>query len=59
MTSTPQIDVEELKRHLRREVLGDLRPILEASGIQFPNIGAVMSDEERRSSLASVAAGGG
>jgi hypothetical protein len=59
ITSTPQVDVEELKRHLRREVLGDLRPILEASGIQFPNIGAIMSDEERRSSLASVAAGGG
>jgi hypothetical protein len=29
-TSTPQVDVEELKRQLRREVLGDLRPILEA-----------------------------
>jgi hypothetical protein len=41
------------------EVLGDLRLILEASGIQFPNIDAVMSDEERRSSLASTAAGGG
>jgi hypothetical protein len=35
MTSTPQVDVEELKRQLRREVLGDLRAILEASGIQF------------------------
>jgi hypothetical protein len=59
MTSTPQVDVEELKRQLRMEVLGDLRPILEASGIQLPNIGGVMSDEERRSSLASTAAGGG
>jgi hypothetical protein len=29
MTSTPHVDVEELKRQLRREVLGDLRPILE------------------------------
>jgi hypothetical protein len=54
-TSTPHVDVEEL----RREVLGDLRPILEASGIQFPNIDAVMSDEECRSNLASTAAGGG
>jgi hypothetical protein len=36
-TSTPLVDVEELKRQLRREVLVDLRPILEASGIQFPN----------------------
>jgi hypothetical protein len=59
MTSTPHVDVEELKRQLRREVLGDLRPILEASGIQFPNIGAVVSDEERRSSLVSTAYGGG
>jgi hypothetical protein len=59
MTSTPQVDVEELKRQLRREVLGDLRPILEASGIQFPNVGAVMSDEERRSSLAFTTTGGG
>jgi hypothetical protein len=49
--------VEELKRQLRREVLGDLRPILEAQGIQFPNIGGVISDEERRSSFASTAGG--
>jgi hypothetical protein len=33
MTSTPKVDVEELKRQLRRKVLGDLRPILEAQGI--------------------------
>jgi hypothetical protein len=57
MTSTPQVDVEELKRQLRMKVLGVLRPILEASGIQFPNIGGVISDEECRSSLASTAAG--
>jgi hypothetical protein len=57
-TSTPQVDVKELKRQLRREVLGDLRPILEAQGIQFPDIGGVMSDEERRSSFASITAGG-
>jgi hypothetical protein len=58
-TSTSQVDVKELKRQLRREVLGGLRPILEASGIQFPNIGAVMSDEEHKSSLVSTAAEGG
>jgi hypothetical protein len=29
-TSTPHVDVGELKRQLRREVLGDLNPILEA-----------------------------
>jgi hypothetical protein len=34
-TSTPYVDVEELKRQLRKELLGDLRPILEAHGIQF------------------------
>jgi hypothetical protein len=59
MTSTPQVDEEELKRQLRMELLGDLRAILEASDIQFPNIGGVMSDEERRSSLASTTVGGG
>jgi hypothetical protein len=58
MTSTPHVVVEELKRQLRREVLGDQRPILEAQGIQFPDNGLVMSDEERRSSLASTAASG-
>jgi hypothetical protein len=58
MASTPQVDVEGLKRQLRREVLGDLTPILEASGIQFPDIGRLMSGEERRSSLASIAGGG-
>jgi hypothetical protein len=28
-TSTQHVDVKELKRQLRREVLGDMRPILE------------------------------
>jgi hypothetical protein len=50
--------VEELKRQLRMEVLGDLRSILEAQGIQFPDIDGVMSDEERRSSFTSIATGG-
>jgi hypothetical protein len=36
-----------------------MRLILEVSRIRFPNIDAVMSDEERRSSLASTTAGGG
>jgi hypothetical protein len=58
MTSTPHVDVEELKGQLRREVLGGLRPILEVQGIQFSDIGGVMSDEEHRSSFASIAAGG-
>jgi hypothetical protein len=58
-TSTPQVDMEKLKRQMRREVLGDLRPILEALGIQFPNIDAVMIDKEHRSSLASTTTRGG
>jgi hypothetical protein len=58
MTSTPDVDVEELKRQLRREVLGDVRPILETLGIQFPDICLVMIDEEHRSSLSSTVAGG-
>jgi hypothetical protein len=58
MTSTPDVDVEELKRQLRREVLGDVRPILETLGIQFPDICLVMIDEEHRSNLSSTVAGG-
>jgi hypothetical protein len=50
--------VEQLKRQLRREVLEDLRPILEAHGIHFSNIGGVMSDEEHRSNFASIVVGG-
>jgi hypothetical protein len=44
--------------YTRREVLGDLRPILEAQGIQFSDIGGVISDEERRSNFVSTVAGG-
>jgi hypothetical protein len=43
MTLTPHVDVEELKRQPRREFLGDLKPILESQGIQFPDIAGVMS----------------
>jgi hypothetical protein len=43
MTSTPQVDVEELKRQLKRELLGDLKPILEAQAIQFLDIAGIMS----------------
>ena len=50
------VDMEELKIQLRRELIGDLKPILESQGIQFPNIAGMMSEEERRSSLASTAA---
>jgi hypothetical protein len=57
-TSTPHVDMKELKRQLRREVIGDLMPILETQGIQFPDIGGVMSDKERMSSFASTTTGG-
>jgi hypothetical protein len=57
-TSTPQVDVAEVKRQLKRKLLGDLKPILEAQGIQFPDIARVMSEEERRSILTSTAKGG-
>jgi hypothetical protein len=56
MTSTPQVDMEKLKRQLKMEHLGDLKPILQAQGIQSPDITGVMSEEERRSSLTSTMA---
>jgi hypothetical protein len=56
--STPHIDVKELKRQLKRELLGDMKAILEAQVIHFPDIGGVMSEEEHRSSIASTAGGG-
>jgi hypothetical protein len=58
-TLTPQVDMEELKRQLKMELVGDLKPILEAQGIQFSDITRVMSREDRRSSLASTMAIGG
>jgi hypothetical protein len=51
--------MEELKIQLKRELLGDLKAILEAQGIRFPDIVGVMSEEESRSSLASTMAIGG
>jgi hypothetical protein len=45
MTLTPQVDLEELKRQLKREFLEDLKPILEAQGIQFLEIAGVICDE--------------
>jgi hypothetical protein len=56
--STSQIDVEEIKRQLKRGLLGDPKPIPEAQKIQFPDIAGVMSEKERRSSLASTARAG-
>jgi hypothetical protein len=58
MISTTHDDVEELKRQLKSLLLGDLKPILEAQGIQFPDIIGVMSEEEHRRNLASTTGGG-
>jgi hypothetical protein len=52
-TLTPQVDMEP-KRQLKSELLGNLKPILEAQGKQFSNIARVMREEERRSSLTST-----
>jgi hypothetical protein len=38
VTSKPHVGVEELKRQQKRELLGDLKPILEDQGIQFPAV---------------------
>jgi hypothetical protein len=43
---------------LKRELLKDLKPLLDAQGIQFPDSVGVVSEEEYRSSLASTAGGG-
>jgi hypothetical protein len=45
MISTPQVDIKELKRHLRRKLLGYLQPIMESQGIQFPDIVGMMSEK--------------
>jgi hypothetical protein len=50
--------VEEIKRQLKRELLGDPKPIPEAQEIQFSDIAEIMSEKERRSSLASTARAG-
>jgi hypothetical protein len=55
MVSSAMVDIEEIKRQVRIELLGDLRPIFESQGLPVADIGAVGNEEERRSSLASTA----
>jgi hypothetical protein len=43
-SSSPMADMEELKRQLRMELLGDLKPIFEYEGIQFPDIPGMMNE---------------
>jgi hypothetical protein len=39
---------------LRREILGNFKPIFESQGLQFPDIPRMMNEEERQSNLAST-----
>jgi hypothetical protein len=55
MVSSATIDIEEIKRQVRIQLLGDLRLLFESQGLPMPDIGAVENEEERRSSLASTA----
>jgi hypothetical protein len=55
MVPSAMVGIEEIKRQVRIQLLGDLRPIFESQGLPMPDIGAV-GDEESRSSLASTAA---
>jgi hypothetical protein len=56
MVSSATVDIEEIKRQVRIQLLGDLRPIFESQGLPVLDIGAVENEEERRSSLASTVA---
>jgi hypothetical protein len=55
MVPSAMVDIEEIKRQVRIQLLGDFRPIFESQGLPMPNIGAVGNQEERRSSLAYIA----
>jgi hypothetical protein len=55
MVPPATVDIEEIKRQVRIQLLGDLMPIFESQGLSMPDIGAIVNDEEHRSSLASTA----
>jgi hypothetical protein len=46
--------MEELQRQLRRELLGDFKPISESQGIQFYDIPRMMNEEEHRRSFSYI-----
>jgi hypothetical protein len=54
MVPSTTVDIEEIKRQVRIQLLGDLRPIFESQRLPMLDIGAVGNEEERRSSLAST-----
>jgi hypothetical protein len=55
MVSSATVDIEEIKRQVRIQLLGDLRPIFESQGLPVPAIGVAGNEEERRSSLVFTA----
>jgi hypothetical protein len=56
MVSSVMVDIEEIKRQVRIQLLGDLRPFFESQGLPVHDIGAVGNEEEHRSILASTVA---
>jgi hypothetical protein len=55
MVPSAKVDIEKIKRQVRIQLLRDLMPIFESQGLPMPDIGVVVNEEERRSSLASTA----
>jgi hypothetical protein len=55
--SSSQVDIEEIKRELKMEMFGELKPIFESQGLSFPDLLGMRMSEERRSSFTSAAAG--
>jgi hypothetical protein len=56
MVSSATVDIEEIKRQVTIQLLGDLRLIFESQGLSVPDIGVAGNEEEYRSSLASTVA---
>jgi hypothetical protein len=54
MVPSATVDIEEIKRQVSIQLLGDLRPIFESQGLPMSDIGAVGNEEKHRSSLAST-----
>jgi hypothetical protein len=55
MVSSATVDIEEIKRQVRIQLLGDLGLIFESQGLLVPDIGVVGNEKEHMSSLASTA----
>jgi hypothetical protein len=54
--SSSKVDIEEIKRELKMEMFGELKPIFESQGLSFPDLPGMRMTEERRSSFTSAAA---